>query len=1061
MYRVLVGGISPEGEHLLTMYLERFLPDSSIEPLKAQGIKGTLRREATKQDVILVILDDMLAGACRGVSALDAILADKKVHIYESDEGLKQFLSSQFGPLDGLEAETGTVPPDMLMGQTAPEDDFIPKTADFSKDSSLDDTPPPTGVVEPEHPAEVDDELSTVEETGEVVPTDAPAEIVEKLESKIRDLQSQLAGKEALVRSLTQQVSEKVASEEGDIAAMAKRIRELQDEIAEKDAQISNSGNDAFVNLGKVAHAEKIIAEFDDLKATIKRLTDEKGAVEHERDDLVAKLAEAKSDSESLQAQVDTIPALKSSIDENSKRAATLEQELQVKTALVSELETSLSDHEGVVSELAQKRAELEVLQQSLDDDKAKLKRLDALEDELAAKQLTIDNLQTDIGAADEKLAVQKADLEKLRGDLKEKGAALEDAQRSLEECREDLRTKSAELEDCIKERDEALAKITESSEYSQSLVESTQGLGQRITELTEALDAEKQKVDTLSSKLTSAESEIAGLTQQLDEATQARGSSEEQVSELQGRVDELEGELDTARDQLSAKTQECDGLSRQLGELRNEASASSDELREKLDGKASEIAGLNSQLAAKNETVTKLTTDIAGLHEQIALKDGEITQIREQLTNVRQQLLDAQSSGSEASINAETQRKALDKVLAEKQELEDKLVEAETGRIELENKIRALEDELAKERDYRGSVDTSNVELQAQNEKLANTVRSLEDSLIKAKADEESVSRLEGDLLEERRRSARLQSEVEVLKKTQSSEKSSDLRIELAKLQGELTSLHASTVPAAEAEAVKAELLETRERVAKLELDLVAKDNQMNAISSSVFAQLRNIAIPKGAYDFKFGGLRGTFGKCICVASGSEESTVNVYQVLRSACTAQNKRTIIVDLVTDSSIDKEFGIKRIVSPIDWLNGKTPFQQFLADTRYGHVRVLSTALAYINDLFLLTVDWQSRLAELEAFSADTIVLYVGCLNNLVTKVLFDMFSRAMTTYVVVKATPVNLRTTILNLTGFKELSSTVTVECVNFSDTSSADMYQRLVAKYRAQILRDNDVLKL
>lgn len=1060
MYRVLVGSISPEGEHLLTGYLEKFLPGTQLSPLKAQGIKGTLRREATKQDVVLVILDDMLAEACRGVAALDAILTDKKVHIYESDEGLKQFLVAQFGPLDDVEAETGTVPPDMLMGQEAPEDEFIPKVADLAKTSATDDTPPP-GVVEPELPAMVDDEFSTVEEQAEISPADAPSEVVEKLESKVRDLQSQLAGKEALVRSLTQQVSEKVASEEGDIAAMAKRIRELQQELADKEAQLSSSGTDAFVNLGKVAHAEKVIAEFDELKATIKTLTEEKGAAEQERNDLTEKLNALQTDVDGLREQVATIPDLKASIDEKAKRVSSLEQELDVKSAIVQEMEASVSDHEGVVSELAQQKAELEVLQQQLNADKVKLEHLDELEDELAAKQLTIDNLQADISAADEKLAAQKFDLESLREDLKEKGAALEDAQRSLEECREDLRAKTAELSACAKERDDALAKINESSEYSQTLVENTQSLGQRISELTDELEAEQGKVATLSSKLTSAESEIAGLNQRLEDALKAGGSSAAQVTELQGRVEELEGEVGDLNQQLTDKTEECTWLSRQLGELRNSASASSDELRQQIEAKNTEITGLNGQLAAKNDTVAKLTTDITGLHEQLALKDGEITQIREQLTGVRQQLLDAQSSGSEAAIAADTQKQALEKVLSEKQELEDKLVEAETGRIELENKIRALEEELNKERDYRGSVDTSNVELTAQNEKLTNTVRSLEDSLVKAKADEEMVTRLEGDLLEERRRSARLQSEVDVMKKTRATDKSSDLRIEIARLQGELTSLQSSTVSADEAEAVKAELVSAREHAAKLELDLVAKDNQISQISSSVFSQLRNIAIPKGAYDFKFGQLRGTFGKCICIASGSEESTTNVYQVLRSACTAQNKRTVIVDLVTDSSIDKEFGIKRITSPIEWLNGNQQFQTFLADTRYGHVRVLSTALAYINDLFLMTVDWQSRLTELEAFSADTIVLYVGCLNNLVTKVLFDMFSRVMTTYVVVKATPVNLRTTILNLTGFKELSSTVTVECVNFSDTSSADMYRRLVAKYRAQILRDNEVLKL
>lgn len=1043
MYKVLVGGISPEGEHLLTSYLEKFMPDSTVEPLKAAGIKGKMKNHAKRQDVLLVILDDVLYSACVGV--VDDVLALPKVHKYESDEGLKDFLVEKFGPLDDV-SETGTIPPDMLMGQTAEEEEeeFIPKAADLSKDSSTGATIPPDSLSEP---AVVDDELPTTEESEDVTATDAPSEVVEKLNGQIRDLRSELIGKETLIRNLTLQLNDKAESDDGDIAALVGRIRELEDSLAEKDAQLRNSEGDNFVSLGKVARAEQVLSEFDDLRAQLKASGESVSALEREKATLEEKLSGVEADAVGLREQVATIPGLKQEVEERTKRVATLEQEIEVKTALVSELETSVADHEGVVAELAQLKAELDVLQQQVDADKEKLARLDELEDELSAKALMIENLNTEIQALNDKLSARKSDIEQLRSDLQEKSDALDESHKALEGCREELRQKSQELAECVKARDEAVAQVNQSSEYSQTLVQSTQNLGQRITDLTDELNDKSIKVDQLIGELTEAKATISELNGSLERVTSER--------------DDLSRRLGVAELSLKDKTSEAEDLVKQLAEARETSSSSMSEVQSKMDAQNAEISDLKGKLSARDMTVTKLQSDITDLHEQLAAKNGEITQTRDQMNTVRQQLLEAQSAGSEATISADTQRQALEQMLTEKTELEDKLVAAESKRMELEASIKSLEAELAQERTYRGSVDESNVELTAQNEKLANTVKQLEDNLVKAHADDELVSRLESDLLEERRRSARLQSEVDVMKRTRDPDKASDLRIEIVRLQSELSSLKNSSVPASELETAKAELVEARERAAKLELDLVEKESVVSAVQANVFSSLRNIAIPKGAYDFKYSGVANLSQKFVCVASGSEESTTNVYQVLRSACAAVNKRVVIVDLVTDSSIDKEFGIKKVTSPIAWLEGNSQFRPFIADTRFGHVKVLSTALAYINDLFLLTVDWQSRLAELDAFSAETVVLYVGCLNNLVTKVLFDMFSKAMTSYVVVKATPVNLRTTILNLTGFKELSPTVTVECVNFSDTSSAGMYQRLVAKYKAQILRDTEVLKL
>ena len=108
---------------------------------------------------------------------------------------------------------------------------------------------------------------------------------------------------------------------------------------------------------------------------------------------------------------------------------------------------------------------------------------------------------------------------------------------------------------------------------------------------------------------------------------------------------------------------------------------------------------------------------------------------------------------------------------------------------------------------------------------------------------------------------------------------------------------------------------------------------------------------------------------------------------------------------------------------------------------------------------LLSIDWSLRLAELQNY-ADVVILNVGCLNNLVSKLLYGSFSQIMLGHIILKATPVNIRTAILVLTGFKSLKNSV-VNCLGFDMKASKMMYQKLVEKCQAQIMQDADIIQL
>ena len=223
----------------------------------------------------------------------------------------------------------------------------------------------------------------------------------------------------------------------------------------------------------------------------------------------------------------------------------------------------------------------------------------------------------------------------------------------------------------------------------------------------------------------------------------------------------------------------------------------------------------------------------------------------------------------------------------------------------------------------------------------------------------------------------------------------------------------------------------------------------------------MENSALPKVPINASIDVPTSVPNNFILVAGGSTESNASVYSLLRRTCVADaTKRVVIVDLVTDSTLDREFSCKQIVSPVSWLNGADKLKDFVAPTRFPNVRVISTSLAYFNDLYLLNVNWQRIIQDLSAMPADYVIINIGCLTSTVPKILFNTLSKCMKTYVVTKATPVNLRTVYLTLRGFTELSKNVSVACVDYT-VNSAKFYKKLTATFQAQILSDSDILQL
>ena len=159
-----------------------------------------------------------------------------------------------------------------------------------------------------------------------------------------------------------------------------------------------------------------------------------------------------------------------------------------------------------------------------------------------------------------------------------------------------------------------------------------------------------------------------------------------------------------------------------------------------------------------------------------------------------------------------------------------------------------------------------------------------------------------------------------------------------------------------------------------------------------------------------------------------------------------------------ESTIDRDLGVAKFNTPISWLTGNDDIRMFIQSTRYPNVRALTISNSYFNDLYLMNVDWVERLNEISQL-ANVVIINIGCLSSVITKVLLNSFSKCMRTYVLTKATPINLRTVTMNMTGIVNLLSSVELICYDFDSTTSQSIFNRIQQKYRSRILNGNDVL--
>lgn len=511
--------------------------------------------------------------------------------------------------------------------------------------------------------------------------------------------------------------------------------------------------------------------------------------------------------------------------------------------------------------------------------------------------------------------------------------------------------------------------------------------------------------------------------------------------------------ETDFTEDQSSSNSELEDKI-KELSDALNLAKKENAHLQDELNGRDVVLRNLqkqvqdfedlgpaeNKELESKNKELEAKVTDL----------EAEIIKLNEQAQGVNHEL--------QAKIDfAESKNTELEET---KQSLEEQLKIVQ----DLSNHINDLTEENA-------TLNSTIEEMNAKEEDLASQITSMYDKL--AISDTQLANKdkeyevLQTTCEEQRAANKVLQAELDATKESLDAEKSNRVSLE-----GELNVLRINSEKQVASEEKVSELTtklrDTQQEVQSLmsyksrctELEIQIAEQKAKNTPSGVFASLGKMQALRSVFTSQLFSNISLNTDTICVAAGSSESVTETYNLIRTSCQATRKRCLILDLSLDSYIDREFGCKSILSPVDWLAGKAPYTNFLAKTSLPNAMIISLGLAYVNDVALLSIDWQSKLNEIKDF-ADKIIIYVGPLVNTVSKILFNSFSNSIQSHVVLKATPINIRTLLLTLTGLTNLNNNMlNINCVNYT-TNSKVMYENLAAKYNSRILSSTEVIQL
>lgn len=439
---------------------------------------------------------------------------------------------------------------------------------------------------------------------------------------------------------------------------------------------------------------------------------------------------------------------------------------------------------------------------------------------------------------------------------------------------------------------------------------------------------------------------------------------SESKVKSSEETIDQQKATISSLEGKLKKVSNDYDSVLSELNDLQVIKSKQAGVLHDK-EKKIEELLGIIKKLEESSEKIKELMDTVSRYKSEINRKDKEIGELRVDIGSKDRDIV-------RNSIELERLRSL--------QGTDDKLESA--------NKvIESLNGDIAK-------VSSENTELLKRINELDSTITSL-------KTENES--------------NLRRVSELELLNEQLSKRVDSD-SVSLSTLNQEKFELLS-----------KVAVLERNSGSADDNLinEIEELQRKLNEMSGNIFTKIGSSALPNSSLGCKLLSGNTRFKNIRFAFSGSAESRKGSYKCLLDEFRS-NKDTkyLIVDLVSETSVDYVFEIKKLVPGMEWFRRGGSLHQYLSGTILKNTRVLSPGLGYVNDSYFLCIDWKRRLSELEN-SGYKVVMFCGDISNVIGRVLHESFASCGESIIYVVGNSIGSRTIVTNLRGLSNARDSI------------------------------------
>ena len=916
----------------------------------------------------------------------------------------------------------------------------------------------------------------------------------EVLEKRLSSVETDLETALQRVKTLTGQLDElegiktqltNVQIELDDITVERNSISEendsLRKDLSAKDAEIQG-----YLEANKVQQEQiaKQKVDINSANSTVQGLKDTISEKDKRISELSSKNSEQSAQIRTLQADnselVDKLSDAENDARTALSKAAGLDAQLRVESRNTANLQKELDNANQTVSQLSEEKIALESkavrLQSQTESYKSKL---ETANNELSERDAELKSVKDMIKVHEETIESLNSELDTQTLKIRQYKEAAESATTQRDELKERLST----AEGTISDLRESIGRMSADNDEKDSEMHSA------LQSANDELSALKEKLKTSEEELTTAQASLSAAEAKLQSITSERDKMVSECISLKGTIDKLEAEnkrkdasildknaelqtsaddsrglqlrLDTAKadikklqddkEKLNAELVSCKGRISELETYNNELKSSS-------TSSSSDVITLTEKIKYKDEEITrlnaeadKLAMDLRKVTEALEAKTRECSKLTEDITKANNQL----SSASVVSSSRD----------AASQQLQEKVSELEIALSSKETLLKSREAEIT-------SLNSTIRKCTSELDVLKDSIKEDKDKSAVISDRDTTISELRKSLSISEEQNASLAEElaqkdsvIEQLKESTSNNSEVErLSKRVFELESEAIKFKASTDEIIGALKTKLnmaneDLVKTRKELSHTESVLVSRNEELSALSGSVFTAMSTTTLPKSVMNLSLTMPMTPFQNIYVFSCGSNESSTALYKLLRRQVESRSGiKHIIVDLTMDSSIDRELGLKSAGQLLKFLQGEVSVANSLSETKYSNCSVMTTAMSYINDLYLLTVDWGKRLAELSS-SADIVIVNIGSLGNVVSSILYNSLTSIMRGIVVVKATQINIRTALLKLTGFQTLENTIAV-CTDYTE-SSKTMYEKLQSKFQTRILSDTEVLSL